>query len=93
MAESGEAAKNVRFEPADPMSLYRQMLRIRIVEERLADLVEQGEVKTPCHLYSGQEAITVGVCAALTKDDYVWGGHRSHGHFLAKGGDLRAMVA
>jgi pyruvate dehydrogenase E1 component alpha subunit len=73
--------------------MYRAMARIRETEERLADLVEAGEVKTPCHLYIGQEAIAVGVCAALTNDDYVWGGHRSHGHYLAKGGDLRAMVA
>jgi pyruvate dehydrogenase E1 component alpha subunit len=69
------------------------MLRIRLFEERVADLVESGEIKTPCHLYIGQEAIAVGVCLALKHDDYVWGGHRSHGHYLAKGGDLRAMMA
>lgn len=73
--------------------MYTMMLRIRIFEERAADLVEAGEIKTPCHLYIGQEAIATGVCAALEKDDYVWGGHRSHGHYLAKGGDLRAMMA
>lgn len=72
---------------------YRSMLRIRLFEERVADLVEAGEIKTPCHLYIGQEAIAVGVCKALNSDDYVWGGHRSHGHYLAKGGDLRAMMA
>lgn len=69
------------------------MARIRETEERLAELVTAGEVKTPCHLYIGQEAIAAGVCATLTDDDYVWGGHRSHGHYLAKGGDLRGMVA
>ena len=69
------------------------MLRIRLFEECVADLVEGGEIKTPCHLYIGQEAIAVGVCAALNADDYVWGGHRSHGHYLAKGGDLRTMMA
>jgi pyruvate dehydrogenase E1 component alpha subunit len=74
-------------------SFYRTMARIRETEERIADLVTAGEVKTPCHLYIGQEAIATGVCAALTDDDYVWGGHRSHGHYLAKGGSLRAMVA
>lgn len=73
--------------------MYMTMLRIRIFEERAADLVEAEEVKTPCHLYIGQEAIAVGVCAALEPTDYVWGGHRSHGHYLAKGGDLRAMMA
>jgi pyruvate dehydrogenase E1 component alpha subunit len=73
--------------------MYRTMLRIRLFEERVADLIEAGEIKTPCHLYIGQEAIAVGVCAALEREDYVWGGHRSHGHYLAKGGDLRAMMA
>ncbi len=73
--------------------LYRSMLRIRLFEEQVADLVEGGEIKTPCHLYIGQEAIAAGVCAALEQEDYVWGGHRSHGHYLAKGGDLRSMMA
>jgi pyruvate dehydrogenase E1 component alpha subunit len=72
---------------------YRTMIRIRIFEEQVAELVEAKEIRTPCHLYIGQEAIAVGVCAALKRDDYVWGGHRSHGHYLAKGGDLRAMMA
>jgi pyruvate dehydrogenase E1 component alpha subunit len=79
--------------PALMRQVYMTMLRIRIFEERAADLVEAGEIKTPCHLYIGQEAIAAGVCAALNRDDYVWGGHRSHGHYLAKGGDLRAMMA
>jgi len=74
-------------------SMYAMMLRIRLFEERVADLVEAGEIKTPCHLYIGQEAIAVGVCAALEPHDSVWGGHRSHGHYLAKGGDLRALMA
>jgi TPP-dependent pyruvate/acetoin dehydrogenase alpha subunit len=73
--------------------LYATMSTIRIFENRVADLVESGEVKTPCHLYVGQEAVAAGVCAALERDDYVWGGHRSHGHYLAKGGDLRGMMA
>jgi acetoin:2,6-dichlorophenolindophenol oxidoreductase subunit alpha len=74
-------------------TLYRMMTRIRVFENRVADLVEAGEVKTPCHLYVGQEAVAAGVCAALEPRDYVWGGHRSHGHYLAKGGDLRQMMA
>src|SRR5262245_60457032 len=72
--------------------LYRSMLRIRLFEEAAALLVERGELRTPCHLYIGQEAIAAGVCAALGPEDYVWGGHRSHGHYLAKGGDLRALM-
>jgi len=74
-------------------SMYQSMLRIRTFEERVADLVETQEIQTPCHLYIGQEAIATGVCGALKTDDTIWGGHRSHGHYLAKGGDLRAMMA
>jgi acetoin:2,6-dichlorophenolindophenol oxidoreductase subunit alpha len=74
-------------------TLYRMMLQIRIVEEAVAGLLEQGEILCPTHLYTGQEAIAVGICAALTTQDYIFGGHRSHGHYLAKGGDLRALVA
>lgn len=69
------------------------MLRIRIFEERVGTLVAANEIRTPCHLYIGQEAIAVGVCTVLRQDDTVWGGHRSHGHYLAKGGDLNAMMA
>lgn len=75
------------------MDLYRTMVRIRRFEEAVALLVESREVRCPCHLYIGQEAIAAGVCAALEKDDTIWGGHRSHGHYLAKGGDLAAMMA
>ena len=73
--------------------LYRTMTLIRITEERIAELVEAKEVNTPCHLYIGQEAIAAGVCAALSREDTIWGGHRSHGHYLAKGGNHHAMMA
>lgn len=72
---------------------YVAMLRIRLFEERVATLVEERELRTPCHLYIGQEAVAVGVCAALRQDDYAFGTHRSHGHYLAKGGDMKAMMA
>ena len=74
-------------------SMYAAMLLIRLAEERVAELVERGEARCPCHLYIGQEAIAAGVCATLERTDTVWGGHRSHGHYLAKGGDLTAMFA
>lgn len=73
--------------------LYAQMLRIRMVEEAIADLYPKQEMRCPVHLCIGQEAVAVGVCAALSADDYVLSGHRSHGHYLAKGGDLKAMLA
>jgi TPP-dependent pyruvate/acetoin dehydrogenase alpha subunit len=75
------------------LSLYRTMLVIRLTEERIAGLIEAKEIKTPCHLCIGQEAIAAGVCAALGREDSVWGGHRSHGHYLAKGGALHALFA
>ncbi|MFH1903540.1 MAG: thiamine pyrophosphate-dependent dehydrogenase E1 component subunit alpha [Candidatus Omnitrophota bacterium] len=73
--------------------LFCQMLRIRMVEEKIAELYPEQEMRCPVHLCIGQEAIAVGVCANLSRDDYVFSGHRSHGHYLAKGGDLKAMMA
>lgn len=75
------------------VSFYRQMLRIRLCEEAFVEPILAGEVHCPCHLYSGEEAVAVGVCAALTEEDYVFGNHRSHGHYLAKGGSMQGMVA
>jgi len=74
-------------------SLFTSMLRIREAEECMSDLVLAGEIKCPCHLYSGEEAIAVGICANLTPDDYIFSGHRSHGHYLAKGGDMKGLFA
>lgn len=75
------------------LSMYKSMLRIRIVEEALADLYPDQEMRCPIHLSIGQEAVSVGVCEALDSDDYVIGAHRSHGQYLARGGDLISMVA
>lgn len=75
------------------LRMYKTMLRIRTFEECVAEMVETHEARTPCHLYIGQEAIATGVCEALRAQDTIWGGHRSHGHYLAKGGDARAMLA
>ena len=74
-------------------SMYTMMLKIRIFEERLAELLFQEEIKCPTHLYIGQEAVAVGVCAALRSDDYVFSTHRSHGHYIAKGGQLKPLMA
>jgi pyruvate dehydrogenase E1 component alpha subunit len=75
------------------LEFCQTMLRIRLFEEAVADLVEAQEIGTPCHLSVGQEAIATGVCAALNPTDYLWGGHRSHGHYLAKGGSMNSMMA
>lgn len=77
----------------DSATLFNLMLRIRRVEEALADRYAQQEMRCPMHLCIGQEAIAVGVCAALSSNDMVFSNHRAHGHYLAKGGNLNAMVA
>jgi TPP-dependent pyruvate/acetoin dehydrogenase alpha subunit len=74
-------------------SLFRSMLRIRRVEEALATRYAEQVMRCPMHLCIGQEAIAVGVCSALRKEDKVFSNHRAHGHYLAKGGALNAMVA
>jgi TPP-dependent pyruvate/acetoin dehydrogenase alpha subunit len=74
-------------------SMYVSMLRIRLFEERVADLIEAKEIRTPVHLCIGQEGVAVGVCASLRRHDTVWVNHRSHGHYLAKGGDMSALMA
>jgi pyruvate dehydrogenase E1 component alpha subunit len=73
--------------------LYAMMVRIRYCEESLVGPINTGEVKTPCHLYTGQEAVAAGVLAHFTDKDHVFGTHRSHGHFLAKGGTMRQIMA
>lgn len=75
------------------VELYHTMVRIRMVEERIAAEYQYDEIKTPIHLSIGQEAIAAGVCAHLEKEDYVFPTHRSHAQYLAKGGDLRKMIA
>jgi len=73
--------------------LLRIMLKIRICEESFISPILQNEIQCPVHLYSGEEAVAAGVCAALTRSDTIFGTHRSHGHFLAKGGDLNQLVS
>lgn len=72
---------------------YETMLKIRVFEEVVADMDQQGQIATPCHFCIGQEAIPTGIAAALDGDDYFWGGHRSHGHYLAKGGRSDLLMA
>jgi TPP-dependent pyruvate/acetoin dehydrogenase alpha subunit len=69
------------------------MLRIRLVEEGISELYAEQEMRCPVHLCIGQEAVAAGVCDLLAPGDQVMSTHRAHGHYLAKGGDLRAMLA
>src|SRR5436190_8873236 len=73
------------------VALHRSMLRIRRIEEEIERRYHQDQMKTPIHLVIGQEAAAVGCCAALTPSDLVYSSHRTHGAYLAKGGDLKAM--
>lgn len=72
---------------------YSQMLRIRLTEERLVKDYLENNRRSFVHFCIGQEAVAVGVCMNLSQSDYVFGNHRSHGHYLAKGGDLKKMIA
>ena len=73
--------------------LYRALYRIRRLEEEVARVYATDAIKSPVHLSIGQEAVSVGVCEALRPDDVVFGTYRGHALYLAKGGDLNAMVA
>lgn len=79
---------------AHEISCMRQeMLRIRMIEEAIADRYPQQKMRCPVHLSIGQEAIAVGVCAHLKKSDYAVSNHRAHAHYLAKGGNFKKMLA
>jgi len=73
--------------------MYRQMHRIRAFELTVLKAVERGLVAGGPHLYVGEEAVAVGVCTALAPKDYITSTHRGHGHLIAKGGQLKPMLA
>lgn len=75
------------------IKLYKSLLRIRRVEEVLANEYRKGTMRTPTHFGIGQEAVAVGVCEALRQKDVVYSHHRSHTHYLAQGGNLLGLVA
>ena len=77
----------------ESLMLYERMLLIRRIEERLRVEAASGNLPGAVHLYIGEEAIAVGVCARLQPADWITSTHRGHGHFLAKGGDPKAMLA
>ncbi len=72
--------------------LFRQLLRVRMVEEAIAEYYPKWQMRCPVHLSIGQEAAAVGVCSQLRRSDRVMSGHRSHAHYLAKGGALLPML-
>jgi TPP-dependent pyruvate/acetoin dehydrogenase alpha subunit len=75
------------------VQLYRSLYRIRRVEEEIARVYPSDRIKSPVHLSIGQEAVSVGVCAALEPGDVVFGTYRGHALYLARGGNLPQMIA
>jgi acetoin:2,6-dichlorophenolindophenol oxidoreductase subunit alpha len=75
------------------LEMYRRMTLIRLFEEQANDLYRSAKMPGLTHLYIGEEAIAVGVCSALRKDDWITSTHRGHGHCLAKGADVGRMFA
>jgi len=75
------------------IKMYKDMLRIRLFEDKVNELVRKGELYGFYHLYTGQEAVAVGACSALNQDDYITSTHRGHGHVIAKGLKLDRMMA
>jgi len=74
-------------------SLYTTMLKIRLFEEKMIDVFRKGELPGWLHTYIGEEAVATGVCLNLQSTDYITSTHRGHGHFIAKGGDLKKIAA
>src|SRR5688500_9964058 len=79
--------------PDELLSCYLALYRIRRVEEEIARVYPSDKIQSPVHLSIGQEAVAVGICRALAPHDVVYGTYRSHAAYLAKGGDLPAMIA
>ena len=75
------------------MRMLRRMMLIRRFDETVIEMVQRGEMVGAAHCYIGEEAVAVGACAALRDEDYITGNHRSHGHPIAKGGDVRRAMA
>jgi len=73
--------------------MYKKMLEIRLFEEKVFELYGQNLVPGTIHLYAGEEAVAVGVCSNLRKEDYITSTHRGHGHCIAKGADLKRTMA
>src|SRR3989338_4241420 len=75
------------------LEIYKKMFTIRKFEEKVSNLFANGFIPGFVHVYLGQEATAVGVCSALRKDDYITSTHRGHGHCIAKGADVKYMMA
>jgi pyruvate dehydrogenase E1 component alpha subunit len=86
-------AKRAQFRDERWLHFYRQMLKIRLFEEEVNQLYLGAKMPGLAHLYIGEEAVAVGVCEALRRDDYITSTHRGHGHCIAKGASVDRMFA
>lgn len=93
MGEQAKSGARVQATTAPERELLYQMKRIRRVEEEIAARYHEGKMRCPTHLSIGQEAVAAGVGAALRRSDLAVSSHRAHAHYLAKGGDMKAMIA
>ncbi len=92
-APGAQAGQHSPDETQRWLRMYHQMLQIRYFEEQVNDLYKTARMPGLAHLYSGEEAVAVGVCTALRRDDYITSTHRGHGHCLAKGASIDRMFA
>jgi len=83
----------VQLDSETLLHMFRTMVKIREFEEAAGRLAEQAKIPGAVHLYAGEEAVAVGVCAELTPEDAITSTHRGHGHCIAKGGDVKRMFA
>lgn len=93
VAPTPEAGREFAGEKDRWLRAYRQMVRIRLFEEQVNELYTRALMPGLAHLYSGEEAVAVGICEALRIDDYITSTHRGHGHCLAKGASPDRMFA
>src|SRR6201981_3524970 len=93
MSTIAERSRTTTTKTEQALRMYRQMLAIRLFEERVNDLYTRALMPGLAHLYIGEEAVAVGICEALRKDDYITSTHRGHGHCLAKGAAPDRMFA
>jgi pyruvate dehydrogenase E1 component alpha subunit len=93
MSAAKKSPAGPEITPELAIRMYRQMMAIRLFEERVNDLYTRALMPGLAHLYIGEEAIAVGVCEALNRDDYITSTHRGHGHCLAKGASPDRMFA
>ena len=92
-AQGADSTSQPRYAIASLVSMFDQMLRIRLFEEKLVEMFARGTMPGLAHLSIGEEAVPVGTCNALRSDDYITSTHRGHGHCIAKGANVDKMMA